>query len=286
MRLAQISDLHFGSFTLNPFQFLSKRWLGNFNFLFTRKKKFSYNRLIELIDLFKAEKVTHVLITGDLSITSRSIEFKMGKRFIELLKKEGLEVFAIPGNHDHYTRRSDRKKRFYKFFDPQFDPDCPLNLKDDKVTYIQLDDQLWLVALDTAMATGPTSSQGYFSPKAQESLEKALKAIPSYASVILLNHFPFFHNELARKDLVRAPLLKNLLTKYPNIILYLHGHTHRQTIADLRPSQLPIISDVGSTPHIEYGACHLFEFGDNAIQLDTFHYDDGWKPDRRHSFTI
>src|SRR5207249_2378107 len=104
MRFAHISDLHFGSFALSPLQFFSKRWLGNFNFLLRRKRKFDYRRLVQLRELFKEHQITHVLITGDLSVTARPSEFWQGNNFVELLKEAGLEVFVVPGNHDHYTK--------------------------------------------------------------------------------------------------------------------------------------------------------------------------------------
>ncbi len=286
MRFAHISDLHFGSFALSPFQFFSKRWLGNFNYLLRRRKEFAYDRLIALIDLFKKQGITHVIISGDLTVTARGIEFQMGKRFVQLLKKEGFKVFTIPGNHDHYTRRSYRRKRFYRFFDSQFDKVCPFNLKEHKVTYTQLGDRLWLLGLDTALATSFLSSQGDFSPEVEENLKKALKEIPQHDQIILLNHFPFFHNDHVRKQLMRGPVLKEMVRKCPNILLYLHGHTHRQTVADLRPNDLPIISDSGSTPHIKRGACHLFEFGDNEIKLDVYRYDDAWKQNENHTFSL
>lgn len=286
MRIAHISDLHFGSFALNPLQFFSKRWLGNFNYLLKRKKEFHYDRLIELIQLFKEEGVTHVIITGDLSVTSRRVEFQMGKRFVELLRKEGVSVFTIPGNHDHYTRRSYRKRRFYKFFDSQFDGVCPLSLKEDKVTYTKVDEGLWLVAIDTAVATSMVSSQGHFTKEVEANLEKALKAIPREDRVILINHFPFFETEKGKKELVGSESLQTLIKKHPNILLYLHGHTHRQTVADLRPNELPILSDSGSTPLVERGACHLLDFGKKQLGLEVFRYLDTWERKETYSFDV
>ncbi|NGX40107.1 MAG: 3',5'-cyclic adenosine monophosphate phosphodiesterase CpdA [Chlamydiae bacterium] len=283
-RFAHISDLHFGSFSLSPLQFFSKRFVGNFNFLLNRRKAFAYNRLIDLIDLFKKEGVTHIFITGDFSVTSRKIEFSMGKNYLDLLRKEGFTLFTVPGNHDHYTKRSHRKKTFYRFFDKQFDPDCPLSLKKDLVTYTQLVQGLWVVALDTATATPLYSAEGHFSPEAEESLEKAFQAIPKEDTILLMNHFPLFTTEKGKNSLVRAPLLKSLLAKNPNILLYLHGHSHRQAVADLRPNQLPIISDCGSTPHRKEGACHLFTLEKTEISLDVYRFDDEWKKDHSHTF--
>ncbi|MBS0629778.1 MAG: metallophosphoesterase [Verrucomicrobia bacterium] len=285
MRFAHISDLHFGSVCLSPLQFFSKRWLGNFNFLFNRRKGFDHSRLDELIDLFKAEHVTHVIITGDLTVTSRKIEFKKAKQFIDRLKREGFAVFTIPGNHDQYTKQSGRKRIFYTFFDSQFDQSCPLNLKDHRVTYMKWG-QFWLVAIDTAVATPFSSSQGYFSPETEDNLKRALEAIPPKEPVILLNHFPFVLNDVEKKQLLRGAELKKLLTKYPNILLYLHGHSHRQTVADLRPNRLPILSDSGSTPYINNGACHLFDARERRLKLCVYRYDEHWKPDETHDFAL
>jgi len=285
MRLAHLSDLHFGSFSLSPFQFCSKRWLGNFNFLLNRKKWFSYARLIDLIALFKEQQVTHVVITGDFTVTSRKIEYQMGQRFIELLKKEGIEVFTIPGNHDHYTSRSFRKKSYYKFFPSSFDKECTLNLKDHCVTYKKIGEKLWIIGLDTAVPTPFFSAQGLFGPVVEENLHKAISQIPKGETIILINHYPFFHNKDGKHELVRGPILEELLKKYSNIQLYLHGHTHRRVVADLRESGLPILSDSGSTSHIQGGACHLFKISDNAIKLDVYHYNGEWKANETHEFT-
>ena len=286
MRLAHISDLHFGVVSLNPLQFFSKRCLGNLNFLFNRKKKFSYDRLIELIDLFKKEKISHVVVTGDLSVTSRKAEFKMGQRFAQLLKSEGITLLIVPGNHDHYTRASERSKRFYRYFESKFSHDCPINLKDDRVTYTKLQEGLWLVALDTARATSLISSQGHFSEELEANLEKALAAIPQEDKVIVINHFPFFQNEPLKKQLVRGDALKALLLKHPNVLLYLHGHTHRQIIADLRESELPIISDCGSTPLINEGCCHLINLKTDSLNFDVYHYDTEWKSKESFTFNV
>lgn len=284
MRLAHISDLHFGSFSLSPFQFFSKRWIGNFNYLLTRKRQFAYNRLIDLIALLKQQQVTHVVITGDITVTARQIEYEMGSRFVKLLQKAGMAIFVVPGNHDHYTKRSYKKGHFYRLFPTTFDPTCPLNLKDDRVTYIKLQDKLWLIGLDTALATSPFSARGLFSSTIEENLHKALQAIPSNARVILANHYPFFHNKSGKHELLRGEELESLLKKYPQIALYLHGHTHQRIVADLRASDLPIISDSGSTPHIQSGACHLFEIGDNGIELEVYLHDSEWKASETHKF--
>src|SRR5256885_808059 len=139
MRLAHISDLHFAKPTWNPFQFFSKRWLGNFNLLFSRKKDFLPERLCPLPSLFQDLGVDHVVICGDVSTTSHKKEFEEAAKFVEKFK--GMEVFTVPGNHDHYTRRSYRKKLFYDYF--------PGSLREGGVAAKQIGGNWWIVTLDT-----------------------------------------------------------------------------------------------------------------------------------------
>lgn len=277
VRIAHISDLHFGRPTFNPLQFFSKRWLGNLNLILTRQRQFDHTRLEALLDLFDREGVTHVAISGDLSVTSRRREFQLAKSFVDKIRDAGMVALVIPGNHDHYTKSAYRRQLFYRYFPSKWQAEFPFDLSSGKLTGMALADDLWFLALDTALATSLISSQGLFSEMAEQNLEKALNEIPKSARVILLNHFPFFQNDPKIKLLQRAPALKNLLQKHRNVRLYLHGHTHRQTLADLSTSNLPIISDSGSTVHRAHGACHILTPGKDAIDIAVFRYQDHWK---------
>ncbi len=277
VRIAHISDLHFGRPTLNPLQFFSKRWLGNLNLMLTRKHQFDHARLDPLLDLFDREGVTHVAITGDLSVTSRTRELQIAHDFIEKIRDAGMVPLVIPGNHDQYTRSAYRRKLFYPLFPSQWSREFPFDLVKNKLTGMALSEDLWLVALDTTIATSLISSQGDFSRALEETLEKALDRIPRTARVILLNHFPFFRHDPPLKQLIRAQALKELLIKRRNVRLYLHGHTHRQTLADLSGSNLPIISDSGCTVHRTFGACHILTPEKETIDIAVFQFADHWK---------
>lgn len=286
MRFAQISDLHFGSFTINPIQFFSKRWVGNFNHFLNRKKQFFHESLPEIVPFLKKNGISHVFVTGDLSATSRTKEFKRAKEFLNLLQKEGFSVFTIPGNHDQYTKQSYKKRKFYRYFQEKYDKNCIYSLKENKVTYTSLEKGLWLVAMDTAVATSWNSSQGLFSEKMAEDLDQILRAIPSKDKIILMNHYPFFQQYSFDLLLMGGNLLKKTIQKYPNVFLYLHGHTHQRILADLRESFLPILSDCGATPHKESGACHLFDLKENILDVSVYCYQEGWHKTENHSFLL
>lgn len=294
LRIAHISDLHFAKPTFSLSQFFSKRWLGNLNLLLSRKQDYLPERLSSLPSLFAELKVDLVLISGDLSTTSLSDEFRLARNFICQIEEKHIPVIALPGNHDHYTKCAYKNRLFYQFFNSQFshgkEEIFSFNLKDHKVAAKALPNNWWLVALDTALSTPLISSQGLFSPEAEENLQRLLSLIPSDHSVILANHFPLFPHESPRKTLKRSEPLQNIVRAFPNIKLYLHGHTHRHCLADLRANHYPIVMDCGSTSHRERGSWNLLTLTPKECEVIVYHsssIDDlqTWQPARDASFS-
>jgi 3',5'-cyclic AMP phosphodiesterase CpdA len=201
-------------------------------------------------------------------------------------------VFAIPGNHDHYTKSAYRKRLFYDFFPERYDAACPYGLKKEGVTLTRRGKGWWLCLLDTALATSLFSSRGLFSTEREASLRAALSTIPAGERVILLNHFPLFSCESVRKELVRREALQKVLSDFPCVVLFLHGHTHTQAMADLRPSALPILLDSGSTAHRRSGTCHILRVNNVGCSVEalrnTCHKEKGyssWEPFAEQNYT-
>ena len=288
-RLAHISDLHFSKLTWNPSQLFSKRWLGNLNLAFARKHTFDPQSLTSLIPLFREQKVDAVVVTGDLTCTSQREEFLLAQQFIDTLRQEKFQVFTLPGNHDHYTKRAYKEKLFYQFFEPAYAPTPSLNLREDGVTGTYFGNGWWLFALDTALATSLFSSNGYFSAELEQKLERALNDLPRDHHVILTNHFPIFANESQRKSLLRREALQKLLERSPKIKLFLHGHTHRHCIADLRNSHLPILLDSGSAAQKNGGTWNLIDITPHGCDIEVFknsrsNGDISWKAVSKSTF--
>lgn len=282
-KLAHISDLHFSAPNCNPIQFFSKRWLGNLNLILFRKSCFIFDRLPSLISLFKEKGISHVLISGDFSTTSSKKEFILAQDFVKRLKNEGFEVITLPGNHDHYTKRDFKKKSFYDFFEPSFEKNSFFNLKEHGMALKTLGSGWHMIVLDTTAFPTLLSSQGHFSLELEKNLNTALSSLKGQ-NIILANHFPFFQNDQVRKRLMRGNALKRICAGNPNIRLYLHGHTHRLCVADLRDSQMPIILDPGSTPHQTHGGCHLIEINSEGCDVEVFKWNEEWKLFQEHHF--
>jgi len=287
MKLAHLSDLHFSNWDWNPAQFLSKRWLGNLNFLFGRRRIFSHERLAFLPAFYKKQGISHVVITGDLSTTSAPAEFEKARQFVQSLEAEGLTVLCIPGNHDQYTREAYKKQLFYDYFPTTWDPKSSYNLKTHGMSALKISNKWWLVGLDTALATSWFFSSGYFSENTEKNLTEFLSKLPEGEQVILFSHFPFFQHETPRKRLERGDALRKILERFPQVKIYCHGHTHRQCLADLRASQLPIIFDSGSTVHRDRGTWHQLTLTPEKIITDVFAWkDDEWQPLQQVSYEL
>lgn len=278
MRIAHLSDLHFSKISFTMGQLFSKRWLGNLNLFVSRKKAFNTERLFPLVERLQQEKVDHLIVTGDLSTTSLEAEFAQALELIKAFQEVGIKTHILPGNHDHYTKKAYKNQLFYRYF--------PSELKEKGVYKTLLSPGWWLVSLDTALATSLFSSRGHFTLALEEALISLLNEIPTKDKIILANHFPLFGNDGPRKALLREKELRKVILKYPQIAFYLHGHTHRHSVADLRVNGLPIILESGSASHIENGSWNLLDISpkETRLQRFQFHEEKGWYASKQFSF--
>ncbi len=285
MRIAHISDLHFAKISYDPGQFFSKRWLGNLNLVLRRGKAFCNKRPYMLIPKFKELGIDTCLITGDFTSTGSAAEYAMAGDFISKLQENHITVYSIPGNHDTYTRVNEDEKTFYDIFPSRFWKSS-LSLSEDKCTTMPLTDGWWLLALDTALATSLISSQGLFSEKLEATLPKALAEIPKDQKVVMMNHFPFAQNENPRRLMQRGKALQTFLENHTQIQLYLHGHTHRLVLADLRPSNLPIVLDSASVSHQAMSSWNFIDLKKDACDIQVWQWEtEDWKPTKNERFT-
>ena len=268
MKLAHISDLHFSKLGFEFNTLVSKRLLGTFNLFFRRRRYFSKAQAEQAIDLLAASGVTHVLITGDFTTTGTQKEYAEAASFIEKLKMRGWPVFVLPGNHDHYTRRDSKARIFYQHLQT-LSP-----LREERVAFHDLDSTWRLILLDTSLATEWHLSTGLFS-EAMESKLTALLEKSRDKRVIIANHFPFFQHEAPNRRLSRGEALASLIKKHDNIEFYLHGHTHRPTLADLRKNGWPVVIDSGSLSHVDRGGWNLIDFSASEWVVSQFLHKQG-----------
>lgn len=242
-----------------------------------REKVFSFQQVELLPELFADLKVDLVLFGGDFTSTSMTEEFEIAASFVSKFKQPWI---AIPGNHDTYTLRSQKKKTYYQYLT---NPHKTVGfLKQDGIEGHKIAPSWWVVALDTSFPN--FSSKGRFSKNLENRLENLLNEIPSEDKIVLFNHYPFFKQEVESHSLERAEALEQVLRKHPNIVLYLHGHTHRHSIADLRPSQLPIVLDSGSCAQTQTGTWNLIDLQDQGCTVSTYSWMPQWTQTKSQEF--
>lgn len=263
LRIAHLSDPHFSKISYQLDQFLCKRWLGNLNLMLFRKQAYQTAHLWHLPELMENLKVERVFITGDFSSTSLDSEFEEGKKFVTAFKERNLPVYVVPGNHDCYTRESERLRRYHDFFYSQ-------DLKEKRVESVFLGKGWWYIGLDCAVPAPLFCAYGYFSEESEKNLIEALTQIPKTDRVIMANHFPLFPvgRPRPKHDLRRAQNLQKILKDFPNVKLYLHGHDHSYYIADRQKEGLPLVLNSGSCAHKPDGTFYLIDLTENDCFIE------------------
>ena len=226
-RIIHFSDIHFSKILFNPAQFFSKRWIGNANLIFSRKRTLIQDHLAVLPEFFSSLSIDTVIFTGDASTTGSPKELEKAAQFFQKIKEKGIKVLTLPGNHDHYTKKDYEKQTFYQFFPPE--KDQVFSLKKNCVETRSLSNHWQYIGLDTVRNTPFYSSQGIFSETIEENLKKLLKTLPN-KPIFLANHFPFFPFDHPRNTLIRGDSLEKIIALDPRIKVYAHGHTHRQCL--------------------------------------------------------
>ncbi len=232
MRILHLSDIHFWRYAFHPLRLMSKRLLGNASLLLGRGRRFRLERVPELVERVQSLGADHLLITGDLTTTALADEFHHARTALSGLLHDPARVTIIPGNHDRYTIRANRSRRFERYFG-DFAPDGPYPW------LRKLDGQVAILGLDPTRAG--VSAHGKL-PRSQLTAASSLVASAGgVKNLIIACHYPVaappeHQARLARKPIVNsAELASWLATIGPHI--YCCGHVHAAWA--FRPHSIP-----------------------------------------------
>lgn len=249
MKIAHLSDPHFANTSFKFGHFLSKRWLGNLNLILFRQHRYQTEHLWELPELLKSLHVDWISMTGDMVTTALDEEFQEAARWMAQMPAPSL---IVPGNHDVYTRRSEKEKRFYNYF-----PNEEMKVK--RISVKSLGNRWWWIGLDCAIATSVLFSNGKFFSEMEKELEESISRIPAEDSIIIANHFPLFRSGNLRHDLSRCGQLQAIVRKHPQIKLYLHGHEHSHYLLDRTKEGYPLVLNAGSCAYVPGGIFYIID---------------------------
>lgn len=266
MRIAHLSDIHFFKFDFRPKTFFTKSILATFNYLINRRKNKVEFEITQIPNILKENKVSHVVITGDFTTTSNHKEYNEARNFILSLKEKGFKVLTLPGNHDTYTKKAALSKRFHHRLS------TPTEFREHAIYSESFTPDYEWICLDTTIATPLWSSQGFFSKTLQEKLTQKLNSIPKDRPIIIVNHFPILSNKKRpqRHQMIRREHLRELLKQYPNVKIYLCGHTHLSEIIEGRP----LILNSGSLTLTQGGSFHIMNLEKDSVEVETFSYQN------------
>lgn len=267
MKIAQLSDIHFFKNNITLKTFFSKTLLATLNYYFNRKKNKVEFDIYEIPKLLKDKGVTHIVITGDFTTTSNKYEYALAKKFLDHLHKEGFKTFIIPGNHDTYTKKASLSKIFHEKLETS------KTFKEKSIINEDFTEGFKWIGLDTTISTPLWSSQGLFSNEIENKLIKLLDSISKDQSIILVNHFPIESRKHMpfRHQMLRYKRLKEIIENYPNIKMYIFGHTHLSEIIEGKPLKI----NSGSLTLTKGGSFHIMDLTKEKVAIQAYSHETG-----------
>jgi 3',5'-cyclic AMP phosphodiesterase CpdA len=222
MRIVHISDLHFWHITLNPLRLMGKRFLGMGNLILNRARAYKMGVMPALVQRVQELKPDHLLVTGDLTTTALDEEFQAARRALAALPQNPSFLSVVPGNHDRYTRESERDRIFERYF-AEFAPSPSYPwLK-------QIGPDTVVLGLDPCHSN-PISARGTISAQQLQKAEQLLeKAGPNAKRLLVACHYPVALPagiiESRGHGLRGSRHMQAFLARY-SPALYCHGHIH------------------------------------------------------------
>ena len=184
-------------------------------------RRFRLERVPELVDRVRSLNPDHILITGDLTTTALPAEFHAAKAALAGWLHDPVRVTVIPGNHDRYTMRAHRSRRFEHYF--------------GEFTGGRSFPWLRTLSENTAiLGLGPNAvghlARGRMPEGELAHAQRTLDDAPAITRLLVACHYPVvapaeYHDEFARKPLINAQTVGSWLgTIGPH--LYCCGHVH------------------------------------------------------------
>ena len=105
-----------GGMSFTRCRLFSKRLLGMSSLVLGRARRFRLERVPELVEQVRSLDPDHILITGDMTTTALPAEFRAARAALKDWLDDPARVTIVPGNHDRYTFRAHRSRRFEEYF--------------------------------------------------------------------------------------------------------------------------------------------------------------------------
>lgn len=277
MKIGHVSDLHILEFDRpRPWQFANKRVVGGTNLLLNRSKSHS-TPVVELA-LAKINEigVDHLAISGDLTNLALDSEFKAAAKILATIPEAENHISLVPGNHDYYTYKSARVRRFETYFAPYMHSDLPDYQLPTGYPFCKLiGDDVALIGLNSGLASFIFFATGQVDPEELRQAEALLDdpAVRNRFKIVMIHHpiLPVnFHRIEYNRRLLNAPEVLHMIRKR-GVNLVVHGHTHHH-----QTEQVPHLNGPGTTYICEAGCTSIGQHPDpeRAGKFNIYHIND------------
>jgi 3',5'-cyclic AMP phosphodiesterase CpdA len=184
-----------------------------------------------------ARSAEHIAVTGDLTNFSLPGEYAWARRWLESIGRP-TDVTVIPGNHDAYVR--DAEELPEKFWGDYMRGDDGV----ERFPFVRRRADVALIALSTAVATGPFMATGRLGERQLARLAEALEQTGGSFRIVLIHHPPLSPARRFFRRLIDGPDLRRVLGA-KGAELLLHGHDHRRSLVWLEGAGSRKIPAVG-----------------------------------------
>lgn len=201
-RITHLSDLHFGAHDA---------------------------RLVEAVEARVEEaKPDLIVISGDFTQRARVSQYEQACEFVERLEAGGLQILAVPGNHDvplydiarRFLRPLDRYKKF---------------IDDDLCPYWE-NETLAVLGINTARSF--TIKDGSISYEQMHRIREAFRRVPEEKMRILVTHHPLFAMPLGDEGALTKVANRSTdaiaAAAEAGVDMMLAGHFHRTYVSSAR----------------------------------------------------
>ena len=224
MKIVHFSDPHAGGAAEDWMAYFDKRWVGVFNYRFRRRFRHDLKLLEKAVDYILTVKPDAAVCTGDLTSTGQPGEFERTLDILEPLRKSGIPLIYMPGNHDCYVKR----------------PKCVQAMKDavrrlngDEFNFDSLPQVRTIAGVDflmmnTSRPSNLLCSWGFVS-RQDDRWVQSVCSQPKKRPRIMVTHYPMFEDHPVLRMRHRLFGQKNILRLINDhtIDLALCGHVHK-----------------------------------------------------------
>lgn len=243
LRFLHTSDIHLLDLRgVMPWRYLGKRLTGRLNLAIRRGHQHDGQLFDEMMTMISDLEVDRLVVTGDLTNLSLESEFRHCAGKLGALP---IPCTVIPGNHDVYTRDSQRDGLFERYLTGHMQGQ---RCGDAAYPFVQRHDDVALIGVSTAVATAPFHATGWIGAAQLERLCTILAQTRAEGlfRVILIHHPPTPGVSKRRHDLLDLAAFGEVLAEH-GAELILHGHEHVRLDTRLAGPDGPIeVHGIGS----------------------------------------